>query len=133
MKSKAVLLVLGAALLFGGMTAYSHHSFAMSYRLDQTVKIEGKITKFVNRNPHSWVFVDVADAGGKSTVWGVESAAATQFARAGITGQTLKAGDVVVVTGNPVRNEREHRVRMVSIVRPADGLSWGLRQGEVVD
>jgi hypothetical protein len=134
MKNKTVL-VFGAAFLFSmvGMTAYGHHSFAMSYRLDQTIKIEGKITKFVNRNPHSWIFINVADATGKEQEWGIESAGSTQLARAGISGTTLKVGDPVTIVGNPVRNEREHRVRMVSLVRTTDNLSWGLRPGEVVD
>jgi hypothetical protein len=43
-----------------------------------------------------------------------------------------RAPDVVVITGSPGRNPADHRVRMVSLVRPSDGFSWGHREGEVV-
>jgi thiamine monophosphate kinase len=45
--------------------------------------------------------------------------------RQGVTRETLKPGDDVVVVGNPGRNPADHRLRMVNITRPADGWKWG--------
>jgi hypothetical protein len=44
----------------------------------------------------------------------------------------LKPGDVVVITGNPGRNAADHRIRMRTLLRPADGFGWGQR-GETFD
>ena len=46
--------------------------------------------------------------------------------------ETLKPGDVVVISGSPGRNPADHRVRMVSLRRPKDGFGWG-QKGETVD
>jgi hypothetical protein len=51
----------------------------------------------------------------------------------GITGETLKYGDVVTIIGNPGRNPGEFRLRMVSLRRKSDNFGWGQRPGEVVD
>ena len=32
-----------------------------------------------------------------------------------------------------LRNPEDHRMRLVTLSRPSDGLTWGTRQGEVVD
>jgi hypothetical protein len=50
-----------------------------------------------------------------------------------VTRETLKPGDVVVITGNPGRNPADHRIRMVSLRRPADGFGWGGKPGETFD
>lgn len=128
MKIKAAVLVLAGALLFG-MTAYAHHSFAGTYDLSQQVKVEGKLVQFLFRNPHS--FVHIEDADGQR--WAIEWAGGAQLAGSSIDRNTLKVGDPVIITGNPTRTTGEHRLRMVSLKRTSDGLTWGNRQGEVVN
>ena len=132
MKRKAVVLVLAGAFLFG-MTAYSHHSFASTYDLSQQVKIEGKLVQFLFRNPHSFVHVETMDQNGEVQRWAIEWAGGAQLAGRSIDQHTLKVGDPVIITGNPTRTPGEHRLRMVTLKRTSDGLSWGGRQGETVD
>ena len=50
---------------------------------------------------------------------------ASQLGRQGVTKDTLKIGDRVIVTGNPGRTAEDHRIRMVNITRPSDGWKWG--------
>ena len=132
MKSRMFVLALVGAFLFG-MTAYAHHSFGALYSLDKQVKIEGRLLRFLNRNPHGFFHVEARDESGQMQVWSVEGAAATQFARSGISGDTFKIGDPVIITGNPTRNLKEKRLRLVSLERKSDGLSWGKKEGEIVD
>jgi hypothetical protein len=127
-KSKFVVLVLAGALVFG-MTAYAHHSFASTYDLSKQVKVEGKLVQFLFRNPHSFVHIESADG----QRWAIEWAGGAQLSGSSIDRTTLKVGDPVIITGNPTRTEGEHRLRMVTFKRTSDGLSWGGRQGEVVD
>ena len=49
-----------------------------------------------------------------------------------ISRDTLKAGDHIIITGNPARNADDHRLRLVTLRRPKDGWSWGLASDEVI-
>ena len=128
----AVLLVAGAFAAIGGR-AYGHHSFSATYLEDQSVTIEGELLQFLFRNPHSFVHVMVKDKDGTMTRYAVEWGGAGQLDGQGVTRETLKPGDYVVISGSPGRNPADHRVRMVSLRRPKDGFGWGQRPGEVVD
>ena len=104
--------------------AFSHHSFAAYYFEDQSVTIEGTVVEFAYRSPHAWVYVDVADAKGGATRLGAEWANPNRLTRDGITVDSLKPGDRVVITGSPGRNAGENRVHLKRIERPADGWHW---------
>jgi hypothetical protein len=132
MKKKIALLVL-TGMLAVGVVSFGHHSFAALYDERATVRVEGKIVQFSFRSPHSFVAVEGPDKDGKIQRWAVTWASPTQLVRAGVTRDFFKAGDHVVITGNPGRNADDHLVRMVTLARPADGFSWGGREGERVD
>jgi hypothetical protein len=113
--------------------AGSHHSFTAVYRPDARIEIEGKVAQFLFRNPHSILHVIAPDDSGEMTRWAVEWQGASQLGAGGITAQTLRPGDPVVIEGNPGRNPEEHRIRMLTIKRTTDGFGWGTGVGEVVD
>jgi hypothetical protein len=117
-----VLLV--AATLFSGGAAYAHHSFAATYFVDREITVEGTLTQFLFRNPHSFVKVQAPDDKGEMQTWSVEWGGGAQLNRERVTRDTLKPGDHVIVTGNPGRDPTEHRIRLHKIVRPADGWKW---------
>ncbi len=50
--------------------------------------------------------------------WAVEWGAGGQLSRDGVTRESLKPGDIVIIKGNPGRNPDDHRIRMQSITRP---------------
>jgi len=118
MKSKLLVLAFAAAS-FLGVRAYAHHSFAATYFEDKKVTVEGDLVQFLYRNPHSFVHVEVKEPNGEVTRWAVEWGAGGQLGRQGVTRETLKPGDHVIVVGNPGRNPEDHRLRMVNITRPA--------------
>ena len=132
MRRLLVGLLVAAAALVGGR-AYAHHSFAATYLEDQTVSIEGELVQFLFRNPHSFVHVMVKEKDGSMVRYGVEWGGTGQLGTTGVTRDTLKVGDHVIITGSPGRNPQDHRVRMVTLFRPKDGFVWGKRPGEVVD
>jgi hypothetical protein len=123
MKHKLLLLLVAAASVLS-VRVYAHHSFAATYFEDKTVTIEGKLVQFLYRNPHSFVHVEAPDDKGEMQTWAVEWGAGGQLSREGVTRESLKPGDVVVIKGNPGRNPDDHRVRMQSITRPSDGWNW---------
>jgi hypothetical protein len=132
MKARLFLLVI-TGLAASGVTAIAHHSFAATYEESKTVQIEGKIMQFQFRNPHSFVQVMAPDEKGAMQRWGVEWGGAGQLGSQGVTRETLRVGDHVIITGPPGRNPSEHRMLMRTLHRPSDGFGWGRRPGEVVD
>jgi len=69
--------------------------------------------------------VEGKDAQGNAVRYAVEWGAGLQLNRQGVTRETLKPGDHVIITGNPGRNPEDHRLRMRTITRPSDGWKWG--------
>ena len=132
MKRYLVVLLVAAASLAGAQ-AYAHHSFAATYLEDRMVTIEGDLVQFLFRNPHSWVHVNVKEKDGTVVRYAVEWGGTAQLGNQGVTRDTLKIGDHVIISGNPGRNAKTHQVRMLSLHRTKDGFGWGKKPGEVVD
>ena len=122
--TRTLRLLIVAGVLAMTVPAGAHHSFAATYFEDKIETVEGDLVQFLFRNPHTFVHVQGPDAGGHMQRWAIEWAAGLQLAGQGVTRETLKPGDHVVITGNPGRNEADHRMRMRSIVRPKDGWKW---------
>jgi Family of unknown function (DUF6152) len=129
MKGKATLTII-FAILVSAVTVSAHHSVAALYDANKSIKIEGKIISFSFRSPHSLLVVEAPDLQGTLQRWDVAWNAARELAGQNITRESLKAGDKVVITGNPGRRPEDHIVRMVTFLRPSDGLTWGNRAGE---
>jgi hypothetical protein len=121
---RALLALLVAGAFMAGIPAYAHHSFAATYFEDKTITVEGKLVQFMFRNPHSFVHVEAPDDKGNMETWAVEWGGGGQLSREGVSRDSLKPGDHVIITGNPGRNPEDHRVRMRSIKRPSDGFGW---------
>jgi len=119
----ALLVVLAAAIACGGR-AYAHHSFAATYFVDQNITIEGTLTQFMYRNPHSFIKIEAPDDKGVMQTWSIEWGGGAQLTHDHVSRDTLKPGDHVIVSGNPGRDPTEHRIRMHSIKRPSDGWKW---------
>jgi hypothetical protein len=91
------------AMLVVATTAWAHHSGAGVDRT-KTVTISGVVKEFRWTNPHSWIDLEVTDAkGGAPTVWSVEMNPPPYLVRSGWKASTLKTGDKVSVTLNPIR------------------------------
>jgi hypothetical protein len=103
MRTRLLALTLG--LLVGTAPLLrAHHSFAAEYDSNQPVKVTGTVTRVDWQNPHIWFFVDVKDQQGKVTSWGFSGGPPGVLQRRGISRDSLKAGDVVVVEGFRARD-----------------------------
>ena len=133
MKLRLIVLLLAAAALLTGTQLYGHHSFAATYFEDKQQTIEGNLAQFIFRNPHSFVHVEGKNESGETVQYAIEWGGGGQLNQQGITRETLKPGDHLIIVGNPGRNPEDHRLRMVSLKRTSDGLTWGGRPGERVE
>lgn len=126
----AAFLLLSSALPVATVSA--HHSFQASYDTDEVQEIKGKLVQLNFRNPHSSVMVMAPDANGVMQRWGVEWGGASALTKQGLTRDSFKPGDEVTITGQPGREESDHRLRMLTIIRSSDGFGWGTN-GESFD
>jgi hypothetical protein len=115
------------------LTASAHHSFQATYDMDSMIEIRGTLVQLNFRNPHSSVMVMAPDADGVTQRWGVEWGGASLLMRQGLTRDSFKPGDEVVITGQPGRELSDNRMRMETIVRTADGFGWGTEEGQSFD
>ena len=102
MKRLQVAGSLVIALCMAG-SAWAHHNAAGIDRT-KTVTVEGTVKQFKWANPHSWVELEVPDKKGGVETWNAEMTAPSGLVRAGWKKTTLKAGDKVKVTVNPMAN-----------------------------
>jgi Family of unknown function (DUF6152) len=126
-------VLFAVAVVTVGGRALAHHSFAATYIENQSVTIEGQLVQFLLRNPHSFVHVDVKEKDGSVVRYVVEWGSPAQLGVQGVSRDTLKPGDHVVISGNPGRNAEDHRVRLLKFQRPKDGWNWGMLPDQVVD
>jgi len=94
--------VLLLATLLTGAPGHAHHSGAI-FDHDRTVTLTGKVREFQWTNPHCWIQVTVAGAGGEEE-WSVEMGAPLQLYQGGWKPGTLKPGDDVTVVVHPARD-----------------------------
>lgn len=120
--------------IFGSLllvtSADAHHNPASHYLMDQSITVEGVVTKFRLINPHIRLYFEVTTPGGEVQKWLGEGQAAAILKRAGWTRETLKAGDAIKITGHPAR-DGSYKLDWQS-VELADGtrLGGGISEGE---
>ena len=118
MKARNAFMTAGA-LILGALPALAHHSFAAEYDANKQVMLEGTVTKFDWVNPHARLYIDVKEADGKTTPWEMEAGNITTLQRRGWKRDTLKPGDVVIVTGYAAKDGSH--VGAASVVKTPEG------------
>ena len=100
---KRLLSLLGVVIATAAAPASAHHSFAAFDRTRQ-VTFTGVVREFQWSNPHTWIQLNVADASGKVVEWSIEGGSPNLLGRQGWKRNTLKSGDPIEVTINPLRD-----------------------------
>jgi len=96
--------VFAAVSLFALATpAIAHHSHAM-YDEETRVTVEATVTEFTWTNPHSWVYLNVAEANGETTEWVFETGPTGELTSRGWSADVLKPGDVITATFNSLKD-----------------------------
>ena len=93
-----MILAVTIGLLAAGAPLLAHHSFAAEYDSNQLITLTGVITKVEWTNPHMYIYIDVKDASGKVTNWGLEGYPPNTLKRTGFTKDLLKLGDQITIT-----------------------------------
>jgi hypothetical protein len=113
----AAAAVVTAGFMLVVAPVVAHHASAPFYDSTKQVELEGAVTRFVFRNPHAFLFLDVKDENGASSEWQVELGAPVGLRRAGWTPDSLPVGMMVKLTGRPSRAEGSQGVCCVRMTR----------------
>jgi hypothetical protein len=92
----------GVLLLWAG-AGMAHHSFSM-FDTSRTVELAGTVRGFEWTNPHIWIQIVVQSNGMAEQEWSIEGPSPNRLAREGWKSSTLKPGDKITVTSNPLRD-----------------------------
>ena len=89
-----------------GGGAAAHHSFAM-FDAQHPIEISGTVKEFRFVSPHTILVVTVKGQDGAVKDWILEGGAPGLQVRDGMTSKSLKPGDEVTVTINPLHSGAE--------------------------
>ena len=119
----AWLIVIGSCVIALPLTsapALAHHSIAGMYDSSKEATVDGVITQFRFVSPHPSIELKDTRTG---QAWQVELDNRREFEDIGVTADTLKPGDRVIIVGSLGRREA-NRMYARRLNRPADGFGF---------
>jgi hypothetical protein len=99
---RSLLAVVIASVIIA-LPAWAHHSHG-NYNMGQYTVLKGTVKEVHWVNPHTWVYLEVADGKSEPTIWALEGASVVQLQRRGWTKEKLKAGDKISVRCHQLRD-----------------------------
>jgi len=104
---------IGCVLWLCSATAFAHHSFAV-FDSDKSITVHGTVVNFQWVNPHCWLDLDVMTGDGQVEKWGFEGAPPLMLRNQGVSKDSFKVGDKVIVTAHP-RKDGTHAGSLLSV------------------
>jgi hypothetical protein len=92
-----------AALLAVSGLAHAHHSFAV-FDVQHPLELSGTVQEFRFTSPHTFIILAVKAADGSPMIWSLEGASPSALVREGWSSHTLKSGDEIRLTIDPLRS-----------------------------
>ena len=117
----AGLAAVAAVVALAGAPAGAHHASAPFYDSTRSVEANGVVTRFLFRNPHSFLFLDEEGENGETIAWEVEMGTAVSMSRRGWTPDTIKVGARIRVVGQPSRAPGTRGICCAEITGPDGG------------
>jgi Family of unknown function (DUF6152) len=119
-KKRTAVLFAAGALLATSSPIWGHHSFAM-FDQEHPIEVVGTVTEFRYSSPHVYIFLDVKGDDGASKVWLLEGGAPSLLVRDGWTGTSIKPGDELRMTIDPLRSGAPGGAWQVTRIKFKDG------------
>jgi len=116
---------IAVGLLLAAAPVKAHHAFAAAFDDHKPINLQGTVTKVELVNPHAWIWIDVKGADGTITKWGIEGGPPNGLIRNGITKDSLKIGEELIVHGYGARDDTTFQIAGVKYEK-ADGQEFWL-------
>jgi hypothetical protein len=104
MHARAVALLTGVVMTLSAMPLVAHHSWNTVFSEDKPLVLRGTLIKVELVNPHGWIWIEVKAPDGTITKWGIEGGPPNGLIRNGVTKDTLKVGEELLVRGYGARD-----------------------------
>ena len=118
----AAVAAVAIMIALTGAPATAHHASAPFYDNTKSVEAIGSVTRFLFRNPHSFLFLDGEDENGGKIQWEIEMGTAVSMSRRGWSPDTIEVGDTIRAVGQPSRAPGTHGMCCADLTNP-DGSS----------
>ena len=116
-------LLPAVGLVLASVIALAHHSIPGAYLIEKEITVEGILREFHFVNPHPFLVVEVRGVNGIAKKWKFEMDNRSELSEAGMTKDTFKSGDRVIVKGNPAASVKES-LYIRKLERPSDGFRY---------
>src|SRR5258708_7197421 len=83
--------------------AWAHHSFAI-FDIEHQLELQGTVQEFRFTSPHTFIILEVRSPDGTPMIWKLEGASPSILARDGWSSQSLKTGDQIKLSIDPLRS-----------------------------
>lgn len=124
----SLLSLAAAALLLAAAPASAHHAVAAEFDTHKPISFTGTVKELQWTNPHIYTLVEVKNPDGSTIVYRVEGGPPNALFRQGWRKDSLKAGEVVKVSGLRAKNEQSMNVGQATITT-ADGRTMFAQTG----
>ena len=101
----AVMVGLTVGGLFSAAELSAHHSFSQFDR-DTELLMSGEVVRWAFNNPHAWLYLNVKNDDGSTTLWSFEGSGVVRLLGKRINGNTFKPGDQITFMYCPLRDGR---------------------------
>ena len=95
--------VLVGAMMAAGNAALAHHSFAV-FDIEHPLELKGTVQQFKFTSPHTFIVLEVKADDGSTMIWTLEGASPSFLVRDGWSSQSLKSGDQIKLSIDPLRS-----------------------------
>ena len=113
MNRESLIVVLVLAL---AAPALAHHNYRLNFDDSIEITLEGVVSEVSWANPHITIYLDVMSEDGEVIKWALPTAAPGVARRNGLTSDVLEAGDKIVISGWPARDESlQMRARVITL------------------
>jgi hypothetical protein len=96
-------MLAAGTVLAGGDAALAHHSFAV-FDIEHPLELQGTVQQFKFSSPHTFIVLEVKRDDGSTMIWNLEGASPSLLVRNGWSSRSLKSGDQIKLSIDPLRS-----------------------------